>query len=134
MGCLGFQVRLHHMAGISKTFFGCHPCKISPTPFCNLSICWKMVIMHESVSQHLLSVYIMILMDAKGQVLKDAMWKPVKCICIYPLHLYTFRFAYANQIIALMMLPLLMIFVNKFDMVYRWCIHTHIKFIIYILS
>lgn len=56
-----------------------------------------MVIMHESMSPirwHLLAVYIMIVIDAKGQVLKDAMGKALKmCMstlytCI-PLDLHT---------------------------------------------
>lgn len=50
-----------------------------------------MVIMHESMSEHLLAVYIMILIDAKGQVLEVPKWKPVKMypyLPFTPVHLW----------------------------------------------
>ena len=51
----------------------------------------------------------MILIDAKGQVLKDAMGKPVKACMHLPFTPVLLGIAYANWIIALAMLSLLMI-------------------------
>lgn len=86
----------------------------------------------------------MILINAKGQVLKDARRKPIK-MCTYlpftPVHLWICIYILD---LMMMVLSILMVFVNKPDMVYKWCIHIFfntcyglrsnkcIKFVVYI--
>lgn len=48
------------------------------------------------IRSHLPALYITIFMDAKGQVLKDAIGEGCKNVYVSTLYLYTFGFAYAK--------------------------------------
>lgn len=70
----------------------------------------------------------MILINAKGQVLKDARRKPIKT-CVYlpftPVHLWICIY---KLDLMMTVLSIVTVFVNKPGMVYKWCIHTYIIF------
>lgn len=70
----------------------------------------------------------MILIDAEGQVLTDAVGKPVQTCVHLPFPLCAFESARANKIIALTVV-LISYFANKPGMVDGWCSHKRSKFI-----